>query len=96
MSERRKAVLGSEANFWLWDSKSRSWGLYYQLTNQKREVFQVLADISRIGEDGFDLTHPPTASSPLIYPRLQLQAHAGQVTLDPKKSALVIIDMQNC
>ena len=44
---------------------------------------------------GFDLTHPPTPSSPQIIPSLTLQTTTEPVTLDPAKTALVIIDMQN-
>ena len=44
---------------------------------------------------GFDLTHPPTTQSPPTYPRIPLQTTTSQVTVDPKKTALVIIDMQN-
>lgn len=44
---------------------------------------------------GFDLTHPPTPTSPEITPRLTLATTTQPVTLDPAKTALVIIDMQN-
>lgn len=44
---------------------------------------------------GFDLTHPPTPSSPPISPRLTLSATTASITVDPAKTALVIIDMQN-
>ena len=43
----------------------------------------------------FDLTHPPTPTSPSIYPRIQLKTTKEPIAIDPKKSALVIIDMQN-
>ncbi|KAI9853276.1 MAG: hypothetical protein M1830_006693, partial [Pleopsidium flavum] len=45
--------------------------------------------------DGFDLTHPPTQNSAPISPSLRLQTTTTPITIDPQKSALVIIDMQN-
>jgi len=45
--------------------------------------------------NGFDLTHPPTPASPSIYPRIQLETTKGLIAIDPIKSALVIVDMQN-
>lgn len=44
---------------------------------------------------GFDLTHPQNPTSAPISPRLTLSTTTQPVTLDPAKSALVIIDMQN-
>lgn len=46
-------------------------------------------------ETGFDLTHPPAADAPLIYPRVPLQTTTSKIAVDPAKCALVIIDMQN-
>ena len=46
-------------------------------------------------QTGFDLTHPATPTSPPVSPRLTLNATTAPVTIDPAKSALVIIDMQN-
>lgn len=46
-------------------------------------------------ETGFDLTHPPTPTSPLIFPRITFSTTTAQVIVDPKKTALVIVDMQN-
>lgn len=46
-------------------------------------------------ENRFDLTHPSPPSSEPISPRLDLNASNTPVTLDPQKTALVIIDMQN-
>jgi len=43
----------------------------------------------------FDLTHPPNPSSAPITPRFNLNTTTTPVTLDPAKTALVIIDMQN-
>lgn len=45
--------------------------------------------------DGWDLTHPLTPSSPAIYPRIPLATTSARVTIDPAKTALVIIDTQN-
>lgn len=44
---------------------------------------------------GFDLTHPPRADSPLIHPRIPIETTTERVTIDPAKSALVVVDMQN-
>lgn len=44
---------------------------------------------------GFDLTHPPTPTSPPIHSRLALETTTARVTIDPAKSALIVVDMQN-
>jgi nicotinamidase-related amidase len=44
---------------------------------------------------GFDITHPSSPTSPLIYPRLTLQTSKTPVVLAPEKTAVVVIDMQN-
>ncbi|RSM16911.1 hypothetical protein CDV31_004249 [Fusarium ambrosium] len=46
-------------------------------------------------ETGFDLTHPDEPSSPPVYHRLSLTTSTEQVTIDPTKTALVVVDMQN-
>lgn len=46
-------------------------------------------------ETGFDLTHPPKPSSEQIKPNVRIETTTTPVTIDPAKSALVIIDMQN-
>lgn len=45
--------------------------------------------------DGFDLTHPETPTSPAIYPRLVVETSTGPVAIDPSKTALMVIDLQN-
>ena len=45
--------------------------------------------------DGFDLTHPPTPTSPPIYPRIVLETTTEPITIDPHKTALVVVDLQN-
>ncbi|MCJ1265300.1 hypothetical protein MMC22_005175 [Lobaria immixta] len=45
--------------------------------------------------DGWDLTHPPTPSSAAIYPCISLETTSARVAIDPAKTALVIIDLQN-
>ncbi|RSL45334.1 hypothetical protein CEP54_014316 [Fusarium duplospermum] len=45
--------------------------------------------------DGWDLTHPSTPDGPTVHPRVQIQTTTAPVTIAPKKTALVIIDMQN-
>ena len=44
---------------------------------------------------GFDLTHPPTPDAPLVYPRMPLECTTSRVTIDPAKTALIVVDMQN-
>lgn len=45
--------------------------------------------------DGYDLTHPPTPDSSPIQPRLSLKTTTSRVTVDPAKTALVVVDLQN-
>ncbi|KAH8742315.1 Isochorismatase-like protein [Diaporthe sp. PMI_573] len=45
--------------------------------------------------DGYDLTHPPAPDSSPIQPRLLLKTTTGRVTIDPAKTALVVVDLQN-
>ena len=44
---------------------------------------------------GFDLTYPPTPNLAPLYPRMPLATIAQSVTIDPAKTALVVLDMQN-
>lgn len=44
---------------------------------------------------GFNLTHPSTPTTPVATPTVTIQSTTTPVTIDPSKSALVIIDMQN-
>jgi nicotinamidase-related amidase len=44
---------------------------------------------------GFDLTHPPKPTSPLIQPRLLISTTTTPITVSPQKGALIIVDMQN-
>ncbi|KAH8810905.1 Isochorismatase-like protein [Xylogone sp. PMI_703] len=46
-------------------------------------------------DGGFDLTHPLKPTSPPVYPRIPLATRKGPITIDPHKTALVIVDMQN-
>ncbi|KAL9111159.1 MAG: hypothetical protein Q9227_004422 [Pyrenula ochraceoflavens] len=46
-------------------------------------------------DTGFDLTHPPSPTSIPIVPRVKFSTTTADITVDPKKTALVIIDMQN-
>lgn len=46
-------------------------------------------------QNRFDLTHPSTPSATPITPRLDLATTTTPITVDPAKTALVIIDMQN-
>lgn len=45
--------------------------------------------------DGFDLTNPATPASPSIYPRIPLKTTTAPVAIDPAKTALVVVDLQN-
>jgi nicotinamidase-related amidase len=45
--------------------------------------------------NGYDLTHPPTPNSSPIRPRLSLETTTERVAIDPAKTALVVIDLQN-
>ncbi|KAL5434431.1 hypothetical protein PMIN06_011376 [Paraphaeosphaeria minitans] len=44
---------------------------------------------------GFNLTHPSTPTTPVSTPTVTIQTTTTPITIDPTKSALVIIDMQN-
>lgn len=44
---------------------------------------------------GFDLTHPAEPTSPPVTPNITVKTNTVPITVDPAKSALVIIDMQN-
>ncbi|USP77807.1 uncharacterized protein yc1106_05081 [Curvularia clavata] len=50
---------------------------------------------SHTSQSGFDLTHPPTHSSKISGPSFTIQTSTQPITVDPSKSALIIIDMQN-
>jgi hypothetical protein len=45
--------------------------------------------------DGFDLTHPPEPTSPPIYPRIPLETTKARIAIDPAKTALIVVDLQN-
>ncbi|KAJ4356447.1 uncharacterized protein N0V89_004480 [Didymosphaeria variabile] len=44
---------------------------------------------------GFNLTHPSSPREPITTPTLTIETTTSPITVDPSKSALVIIDMQN-
>ncbi|RYN65238.1 hypothetical protein AA0118_g3290 [Alternaria tenuissima] len=46
-------------------------------------------------KNGFNLTHPSVHSSPVTGPTHIIQTSTEPITIDPSKSALIIIDMQN-
>ena len=46
-------------------------------------------------QNGFDLTHPKSPTSPKVEPRITIETTTSPITVDPAKSALVVIDMQN-
>ena len=45
---------------------------------------------------GYDLTHPETPESDKISPSVTIETTTSPITVDPEKTALVVIDMQNC
>ena len=45
--------------------------------------------------DGFDLTHAATPTSPSIYPRVPLETTTARVVINPARTALVVVDLQN-
>jgi hypothetical protein len=46
-------------------------------------------------ESGFDLTHPLTAESKPAEPRIKMKFEMTPITIDPAKTALLIIVYQN-
>ncbi|EUC32027.1 hypothetical protein COCCADRAFT_37983 [Bipolaris zeicola 26-R-13] len=50
---------------------------------------------SHTSQSGFDLTHPSTHSLPISGPTYTIQTSTQPIKVDPAKSALIIIDMQN-
>lgn len=46
-------------------------------------------------DNGFDLSHSDSSESPAVNPTLTIKTTTSPITIDPAKSALVIIDMQN-
>lgn len=46
-------------------------------------------------ESGWDLSHPKIPHSEPVTPRLHLNCYISNIAIDPSKTALVIIDMQN-
>jgi hypothetical protein len=44
---------------------------------------------------GYDITHSPEPDAPKVYPRMTLQTQEARAVIDPAKTALVIIDLQN-
>lgn len=46
-------------------------------------------------DSGWDLTHPPTPNAEPVREKLSLECSITNVTIDPLKTALLIVDMQN-
>lgn len=46
-------------------------------------------------QTGFDLTHPLQPDSPPVEPKVTIQTAKSPITVDPAKSTLIVIDMQN-
>ena len=77
---------------WLLGNKSRE---NLNMTTEQQEVIGGKKNFWLYSKtEGFDLTHPPTPTSPSIYPRVSLKTTTGQVAIDPAKTALVIVDLQ--
>lgn len=49
----------------------------------------------RSDSDVFDLTHPAIPDSSPVYPRMPLETSTAKVVIDPTKTALAIVDLQN-
>jgi nicotinamidase-related amidase len=45
--------------------------------------------------EGYDLTHPSMPTSPQIIPRIRLETTKAIAAIDPAKTALVVVDLQN-
>lgn len=63
--------------------------------NRKALIGSSTSFWSHTSQLGFDLTHPSTHSSPISDPNYTIQTSAQPIKVDPAKSALIIIDMQN-
>lgn len=46
-------------------------------------------------KDGFDLTRPVSPTSGFVVPRLTMKTHNTPITIAPRKTAMVIVDMVN-
>jgi isochorismate hydrolase len=46
-------------------------------------------------KEGYDITHPAAPDSPKVYPRMTLRTQDSRAIIDPTKTALVFIDLQN-
>ncbi|KAI4668804.1 uncharacterized protein J4E78_002632 [Alternaria triticimaculans] len=46
-------------------------------------------------KEGYDITHPAAPNSPKVYPRMTLCTQDSHAIIDPTKTALVVVDMQN-
>ncbi|KAF2437961.1 Isochorismatase hydrolase [Karstenula rhodostoma CBS 690.94] len=44
---------------------------------------------------GYDITHPKTPSAPKVYPHMKFKTGSTHLALDPFKTALVVVGMQN-
>ncbi|USW52764.1 Putative isochorismatase [Septoria linicola] len=69
-------------------------------TNNENSHHQaVIGDVDNFwlysSQTGFDLTRPPTPSARPIQPRVIIETTYLPIAIDPAKSALIIVDMQN-
>ncbi|KAI4917763.1 hypothetical protein J4E85_009855 [Alternaria conjuncta] len=46
-------------------------------------------------KEGYDITHPAAPNSPKVYPRMTLRTQDSHAIIDPTKTALVVVDVQN-
>jgi len=46
-------------------------------------------------KEGYDITHRATPNSSKVYPRMTLRTQNSRTIIDPTKTALIVIDMQN-
>jgi hypothetical protein len=64
------------------------------LVNHKQSVVRRISGF-RSEADGFDLTRPSKHDALPIHPRFVLSGNENRVIIDPKKTALVAIDLQD-
>lgn len=65
------------------------------MATEKLQVMGGAANFWLYSANGYDFTHPPAPDSPPIRPRLSLETTTGRATVDPAKTALVVVDLQN-
>lgn len=78
-----------------WHSKLKQTNFTTMASNDKAKVGNAKNFWLYSPTTGFDLTHPATPDAPAITPRVSVSTQTSPIILDPAKSALIVIDMQN-